>query len=158
MEQEIRWEQRFSNFVKALRKLSQAVEYIKHNFIDEEEPIDDSDLGYVLDEMIKEGLIQRFEYTHELAWNVMKDYATFQGNTNVGGSRDATREAFQLKLVSDGKIWMDMIGSRNKTSHTYNEETADEIYSKIMNEYYPAFLEFQKNMEAKRSGEQGKLL
>jgi len=158
MEQEIRWEQRFSNFVKALRKLSQAVEYIKHNFIDEEEPIDDSDLGYVLDEMIKEGLIQRFEYTHELAWNVMKDYATFQGNTNVGGSRDATREAFQLKLVSDGKIWMDMIGSRNKTSHTYNEETADEIYLKIMNEYYPAFLEFQKNMEAKRSGEQGKLL
>jgi nucleotidyltransferase substrate binding protein (TIGR01987 family) len=158
MEQDIRWEQRFSNFLKALRKLSQAVEYIKHNFIDEDEPIDDSNIGYVLDEMIKEGLIQRFEYTHELAWNVMKDYATFQGNTNVGGSRDATREAFQLKLVSDGKIWMDMIGSRNKTSHTYNEETADEIYSKIMNEYYPAFLEFQKNMEAKRSGEQGKLL
>ena len=158
MEQDIRWEQRFSNFMKALRKLSQAVEYIKHNFMNEAEPIDDSDSGYVLDEMIKEGLIQRFEYTHELAWNVMKDYATFQGNTNVGGSRDATREAFQLKLVSDGKIWMDMIGSRNKTSHTYNEETADEIYSKIMNEYYPAFLEFQKNMEAKRSGEQGKLL
>jgi nucleotidyltransferase substrate binding protein (TIGR01987 family) len=158
MEQDIRWEQRFSNFGKALHKLSQAVEYIKHNFIDEDEPIDDSDLGYVLDEMIKEGLIQRFEYTHELAWNVMKDYATFQGNTNVGGSRDATREAFQLKLVSDGKVWMDMIGSRNKSSHTYNEETADEIYFKIMNEYYPAFLEFQKNMEAKRSGEQEKLL
>ncbi|MFW5892536.1 MAG: nucleotidyltransferase substrate binding protein [Bacteroidota bacterium] len=146
MEQDLRWEQRFSNFVKALRKLSQAVEYIKHNVMGEDEPIDDSDIGYVLDEMIKEGLIQRFEYTHELAWNVMKDYATFQGNTNVGGSRDATREAFQLKLVSDGKIWMDMIGSRNKTSHTYNEETADEIYSKIMNDYYPAFLEFQKNM------------
>lgn len=158
MEQDIRWEQRFSNFLKALSKLSQAVEYIKHNFIDEDEPIDDSDLGYVLDEMIKEGLIQRFEYTHELAWNVMKDYATFQGNANVGGSRDATREAFQLKLVSDGTIWMDMIGSRNKTSHTYNEEITDEIYSKIMNDYYPAFLEFQKNMEAKRSGEQGKIL
>lgn len=104
MEQDIRWEQRYSNFVKALRKLSQAVEYIKHNIIDEDEPIDNSDLGYVLDEMIKGGLIQRFEYTHELAWNVMKDYATFQGNSNVGGRRDATREAFQLKLVSDGKV------------------------------------------------------
>ncbi len=158
MKQDIRWEQRFSNFVKALHKLSQAVEYIKHNFADEDEPIDDSDSGYVLDEIIKEGLIQRFEYTHELAWNVMKDYATFQGNTNVGGSRDATREAFQLKLISDGKVWMEMIGSRNKTSHTYNEETADEIYSKIMNAYYPAFLEFQTSMEAKRSGEQEKLL
>ncbi len=154
MEEDIRWEQRYSNFVKALHKLSQAVEYIKHNFRDENKPIDTSDTGYVLDEMIKEGLIQRFEYTHELAWNVMKDYASFQGNTNVGGSRDATREAFQLKIVSDGKIWMDMIGSRNKTSHTYNEETADEIYSKIMNEYYPAFLEFQMNMEAKRSTDQ----
>lgn len=158
MEQDIRWEQRFSNFVKALRKLSQAVEYIKHNFMDKDAPIDDSELGHVLDEMIKEGLIQRFEYTHKLAWNVMKDYAVFQGNADVGGSRDATREAFQLNLVTDGKVWMDMIGSRNKTSHTYNEETADEIYSKIMNAYYPAFLAFEKNMEAKRSGEQGKLL
>lgn len=158
MELDIRWKQRFSNFVKALRKLSQAVEYIKHNFIDEDEPIDNGNLGFMLDEMIKEGLIQRFGYTHELAWNVIKDYAAYQGNADVGGSRDATREAFQLKLISDGKIWMDMIGSRNKTSHTYNEETADEIYSKILNEYYPAFLEFQKNMEVKRSGEQGKLL
>ena len=126
--------------------------------MEEDDPIDEGDLGFVLDEMIKEGLIQRFEYTHELAWNVMKDYAAYQGNANVGGSRDATREAFQLKLISNGKVWMDMIGSRNKTSHTYNEETADEIYSRILNEYYPAFLEFQKNMEAKRSGEQGKLL
>ncbi len=150
--------QRFSNFVKALSKLSQAVEYIKHNFLDEDEPIDDSASGYVLDEMIKEGLIQRFKYTHELAWNVMEDYATFQGNNNVGGSRDATREAFQLKLFSEGKVWMDMIISRNQSSHTYNEDTADEIFSKIMNNYYPAFLEFQKNMEAKRSGKQGSFL
>lgn len=157
MEQDIRWEQRFSNFVKALRKLSQAVEYIKHNFMDEDAPIDDSDTGHVLDEMIKEGLIQRFEYTHELAWNVMKDYAVFQGNADVGGSRDATREAFQLNLVTDGKVWMDMIGSRNKTSHTYNEETADEIYSQILNAYYPAFLAFEKTMEAKRSEKQGKV-
>ncbi len=158
MEPDIRWKQRFSNFVRALHKLSQAVEYIKHNFMEEDDPIDEGDLGFVLDEMIKEGLIQRFEYTHELAWNVMKDYAAYQGNANVGGSRDATREAFQLKLISNGKVWMDMIGSRNKTSHTYNEETADEIYSRILNEYYPAFLEFQENMEVKRSGEHGKLL
>jgi nucleotidyltransferase substrate binding protein (TIGR01987 family) len=153
MEQDMRWEQRFSNFLKALHKLSQAIEYINRNFINEDEPIDNSDLGYVLDEMIKEGLIQRFEYTHELAWNVMKDYAAYQGNMNVGGSRDASREAFQLKLIADGTIWMDMIGSRNKTSPTYNEDIADEIYFKIIDEYYPAFLDFQKNMAAKRSGE-----
>lgn len=158
MEQDIRWEQRFSNYVKALNKLTQAVEYIKKNVTGEDEPIEDDDLDFVLDEIIKEGLIQRFEYTHELAWNVMKDYAAYQGNSSIGGSRDATREAFQLQLISDGRIWMDMIGSRNKTSHTYNEETADEIYAKIINRYYDAFLEFEKNMEFKRSGEQGKIL
>ena len=54
----------------------------------------------------------------------MKDYAVFQGNSTIGGSRDATKEAFQLQLISDGKIWMEMIGSRNKTSHTYNGKTA----------------------------------
>jgi nucleotidyltransferase substrate binding protein (TIGR01987 family) len=79
----------------------------------------------------------------------MKDYATYQGNTTVGGSRDATKEAFQLQLISDGAMWMDMIGSRNKTLHTYNEATAAEIYTKIINDYFPAFLEFQQNMERK---------
>lgn len=153
MEQDMRWEQRYSNYIKALQKLSQAVEYIKHNYKEDNGSISDNDSGHVLDEMIREGLIQRFEYTHELAWKTMKDYAFYQGNSNVGGSRDATREAFQLKLVLDGEIWMDMIVSRNKTSHTYNEEIADEIYSKILKDYYPAFLNFHKNMEAKRSGD-----
>ena len=142
MNADVRWKQRFENFQKAFQKLVEAVTYIKNN---------DSKAEVVLDEIIKEGLIQRFEYTHELAWNVMKDYATYQGNTTVGGSRDATREAFQLQLMSDGAVWMDMIGSRNKTSHTYNETTADEIYFKILNVYFPAFLEFKKNMEQKIS-------
>ena len=111
----------------------------------------------VLSEMLKEGLIQRFEYTHELAWNVMKDYAEYQGNNNVGGSRDATREAFQLKLIEDGGLWMDMIRSRNKTSHTYNEATANEIYTKILKEYFPAFAAFRKTMEEKRTAAQQNL-
>ena len=79
MEKDIRWEQRFSNYIKAVDKLSQSVKYIKENY-NEEESLDDE----ILDEMIKEGLIQRFEYTHELAWNVMKDYAEYQGNPNIG--------------------------------------------------------------------------
>jgi len=149
MENDIRWEQRFSNYIKAVDKLSQSVKYIHENF-NTEESLEDE----VLDEMIKEGLIQRFEYTHELAWNVMKDYAEYQGNPDIGGSRDASREAFQLKLVTNGHLWMDMITSRNKTSHTYNEETANEIYNKILKEYYPAFIEFKDTMEEKRSGNQ----
>jgi nucleotidyltransferase substrate binding protein (TIGR01987 family) len=142
MNADVRWKQRFENFQKAFQKLVEAVAYIKNN---------DSKVEVILDEIIKEGLIQRFKYTHELAWNVMKDYASYQGNATVGGSRDATREAFQFQLMSDGAVWMDIIGCRNKTSHTYNEATADEIYLKILNDYFPAFLEFQKNMEYKMS-------
>ncbi|GMQ23822.1 nucleotidyltransferase substrate binding protein [Algoriphagus sp. oki45] len=148
MEKGIRWQQRFKNFNKALKKLSEAINYISNK---------EGQENIILDEIVKEGLIQRFEYTHELAWNVMKDYAEFQGNFEVGGSRDSTREAFQLHLITDGKLWMDMINSRNKTSHTYNEDTADEIFEKILKLYYPAFLEFQSIMEDKRSGNQGNL-
>jgi nucleotidyltransferase substrate binding protein (TIGR01987 family) len=145
-----RWRQRFSNFSKALAKLTQAVEYIEQQAKEErQKPLDDSELDYVLDEIIKEGLIQRFEYTHELSWNVMKDYAFYQGNSSIQGSRDATREALQYQIITDGKIWMDMISSRNKTSHTYNEATADEIYFKIIDSYYPAFLAFHKAMTKK---------
>ncbi len=149
MVEDVRWEQRFSNFTKALLKLDQAIIYINKNLISQLDEL--QILENVLDEIIKEGLIQRFEYTHELAWNVMKDYAEYQGNYEIGGSRDATREAFQLQLISNGQIWMDMIISRNKSSHTYNEATANEIYSKIISEYYPEFLKFKKIMDEKRN-------
>jgi nucleotidyltransferase substrate binding protein (TIGR01987 family) len=151
---DIRWEQRFSNYVKAFEKLSQSVNYIQINTV---EDIGNDGRSVVLSEMIQEGLIQRFEYTHELAWNVMKDYAAYQGNPNITGSRDAVREAFKMQLIKNGETWMDMIESRNKTSHTYNEETAREIFSKILNEYYPVFLEFRSVMEEKRSENQNEL-
>jgi nucleotidyltransferase substrate binding protein (TIGR01987 family) len=154
MQKDIRWQQRFSNYIKAFLKSEQSIAYIKYNFKEVNEAKQDSeDLGYVLDEMMKEGLIQRFEYTHELAWNVMKDYAEYQGNTNLGGSRDATREALQLKIIENGEVWMDMIQSRNKTTHTYNLTIANEIYIKIIENYFPLFLAFKIQMEEKRSSE-----
>ena len=106
---DIRWEQRFSNYNKALKKLSEAIGYVKNKPKEE-----------VLDEILKEGIIQRFEYTHELAWNVMKDFLLEIGDVTLYGSKDATREAFKTELIKDGDVWMEMIKSRNKTSHTYN--------------------------------------
>nr|WP_315212115.1 nucleotidyltransferase substrate binding protein [uncultured Flavobacterium sp.] len=147
--EDIRWEQRFSNYLKALEKLKQSIDYMLHDFEATKDVVPKAEDEVVLNEMLKEGLIQRFEYTHELAWNVMKDYAEYQGNSNIGGSRDASREAFQLQLISNGHVWMDMISSRNKTSHTYNEATANAIYEKIVNEYYPAFLAFENIMKTK---------
>jgi len=154
--QDIRWQQRFSNYVKAFLKLEQAVLKIKEEYQikDDGTIVEDS----FLDDIIKEGLIQRFEYTHELAWNVMKDFLENAGNNNVFGSKDATKEAFASGLITNGEVWMDMIKSRNKTSHTYNEETADDIFMKIVYEYYQEFNQFRERMDALRSVEQRKLL
>ncbi len=157
MVKDIRWEQRFANYNRALQKLSDAVAFIEEQLEEEELEIHEEDASEVLNEIIKEGLIQRFECTHELAWNVMKDFLSEIGNLEIYGCKDATREAFQAGLIRNGDVWMEMIKSRNKTSHTYNKETAEDIFSKVVSDYYAEFSDFQRRMESKRSGEQSKM-
>lgn len=137
--EDIRWIQRFRNYNKALGKLSEAV------LLNNER---------TLSELEKQGLIQAFEYTHELAWKVMQDFFTFQGNTELRGSRDATRQAFNTNLITDGDYWMEMIKKRNLTSHTYNEETSEEIYKSIIDNFYPLFVAFQQKMEGIKAKEE----
>ena len=129
--EDIRWQQRFRNFLKAFALLEKAVLQFR-------------DQG--LSDLEEQGLIQRFEFTHELAWNVLKDYFEYQGSTEITGSRDATREAFQKGLVEDGEGWMEMIKSRNQSSHTYNENTAKELVENIAERYYPLFIVFKNKM------------
>lgn len=131
MKKKIRWQQRFSNFQKALAKLKKLT-------------------GFGTDKLTtleKEGFIQRFEYTHELAWNTMKDYLYFSGiEEKMIGSRGTTREAYSVGLIEDGDIWMEMISSRNLTSHTYNEEIAEEVFIKIKEAFLPCFIKFENTM------------
>jgi nucleotidyltransferase substrate binding protein (TIGR01987 family) len=115
---DIRWVQRFNHFTKALKQLRDAVT------LAQERP---------LSQLEKQGLIQAFEFTHELAWNTLKDFLEESGVQNLYGSRDATREAFKTGLIKNGEVWMNMIQSRNLTSHTYDETVADEIVSSIQN-------------------------
>lgn len=132
---DIRWIQRFSNYRKALYQLKKAVDIISArvgNTTDQ-------------DELMAEGLIQRYEYTQELAWKVMKDYEEYQGLTDIIGSRDAIRIALQSNLISDDR-WMDTISDRNLTSHNYDDETAQRIVRNIINVYYPLFYAFEKKM------------
>ncbi len=131
---DIRWIQRLSNYRKALSRLSQAISIITGN-----------KQGEDVDALLKEGLIQRFEYTHELAWKVMKDFAEYQGYTDIRGSRDAFRKAFEMGIISD-KRWMESIEYRNLTSHNYDNKTAEEIYKAIITVYYPLFCDFEKMM------------
>lgn len=126
---DIRWQQRFANYKKALAQLTK--------FIDKGD----------LNELEEQGLIQAFEYTYELAWNVLKDFLIDQGNKNIFGSRDAIREAFSVGLIDDGETWMDMFVDRNKTSHTYNEETANEIAGNVFQRYFPLFIALRQRME-----------
>lgn len=125
---DIRWQQRFSNFKKALSQL--------RKFIDKND----------LNELEKQGLIQAFEYTYELAWNVIKDYYEYQGTDNIQGSRDAIRMAFKRGLINDGDGWMKMVVSRSLSSHTYNEEVVNEISADIFGRYYNLFVEFEQKM------------
>src|SRR6266540_4161557 len=117
---DIRWIQRFNNYEKAFAKLSEAVELAAERD---------------LTELEKQGLIQAFVYTHELAWNTLKDFLESRGVQNMYGSRDATREAFKTGLIENGEAWMDMVQSRNLTSHTYEETIAAEIVSAIRATY-----------------------
>ncbi len=132
---DIRWIQRFTNYRKALTKLSQAVSIVTGQQNAQKD----------VDNLMKEGLIQRFEYTHELAWKVMKDYAEYQGYTEVRGSRDAFRQALQMGIIDDAG-WMESIEDRNLTSHNYDEEVAEEVYQAIVHKYYPLFLRFEQVM------------
>lgn len=130
--EDIRWQQRFQNFLKAFTLLEEAVALQQHR---------------ELTDLEEQGLIQRFEFTHELAWNVLKDYFQYQGNTAITGSRDATREAFKMGLIEDGEGWMEMIKSRNLSSHTYNEAVAEDLTEKIVEEYYGLFRTFKNKMQ-----------
>lgn len=142
MEQGIRWIQRLDNYDKALARLRTAVRILQeHGGTDGE-----------IDDLMKEGLVQRFEYTQELAWKLMKDYEEYQGYTDVQGSRDAIRKALQMGLVEDA-VWMDTISSRNLTSHCYDEDEFNEVLGRIIQSYLPVFEKFSTRMNTLKDSE-----
>jgi nucleotidyltransferase substrate binding protein (TIGR01987 family) len=131
MEQNIRWKQRFANFESALSRLEEGIAYYETN------PID----------LVKEGVIQRFEFTHELAWKLMKDFLEHEGIAGIVGSRSATREAFNKSLITNGQEWMNMIESRNNTVHTYNKNILETEFSKVITFYFPLLKAFLQKMK-----------
>ncbi len=131
---DIRWKQRFSNYRRAYSQLAEAVALSKTR---------------PLSRLEQQGLVQAFEFTQELAWQVMKDYFEYQqGATTITGSRDAIRTAFQTGLIEDGDGWMDTINSRNRSSHTYDENTANALAETISKRYLPLFESFMTRMQA----------
>jgi len=134
---DIRWSQRFNHFKNAYAQLREALELMENR---------------PLSNLEKQGTIQAFEFTYELAWNVLRDYLVWQGAETISGSRDAIRESFKRELISDGHGWLAMLQDRNRTVHTYNEETANQILDHLQHRYAPLFSEFIQTFTDKQNG------
>ena len=134
--QDIRWLQRLANYQVALKRLQFAVD------LSHQRP---------LSELEQQGLIQAFEFTHELAWKVMKDFLVDQdGGLRIAGSKDEVRLALSRGIISNGEAWMEMIDSRNLSSHTYDEATSNKVVLRVLGQYAGLFQEFATEMESRR--------
>jgi nucleotidyltransferase substrate binding protein (TIGR01987 family) len=132
---DVRWQQRFANYCRALEQLETFFEPPALNLREQQ------------------GLIKAFEYTFELGWNTLRDLLRSQGNADLLGSRDTLREAFRLGLIADGETWMQMIQDRNLTSHTYNRSTADAIAAHVGQVYLAAFQQLRIKLEQRQRHE-----
>lgn len=130
MNQDIRWKQRFDNYQRA-------VNYLK----DEAEKYSDTEIA-----VIKKGIIQSFEITHELAWKLMQDILKSEGESGVLGSKSASRLAFNRGLIAQGDIWLEMVNSRNITVYTYDKAVLMEEFDKIIRNYLPQFIAFEQRV------------
>jgi len=130
---DIRWQQRFINFNKVFSQLDR--------FMQEKS----------LNEMEEQGLIKAFEYTYELSWKTLQDLLKDKGYTNVVGPKPVIEQSFQDGYIVDGKGWMRMHVSRNLTSHTYDEETAEEIIKSIRTEYFDLLKNLQTRLQEEKN-------
>lgn len=125
MNNDIRWQQRFQNFDRAFVLLRSA--------------IDDKTIDQLSD-LEQEGVIQRFEYTYELAWKTMKDYLEESGIIfEEVTPRNVIKEAFAAKIITDGQVWIDMLLHRNILSHTYDSQVFKSVLEAVAAQYLPAF-------------------
>lgn len=135
-----RWEQKLESYHKALSRLAEIVNVANTR---------------PLSEIERDGMIQRFEFTHELAWKVMMSFCKFQSpEESLFGSKDSTRWAYERGLIENGEVWMQMIASRNYTSHNYDDNESAEAANAIVKDYFPEMVKFCKKMQSLSSNPQ----
>ena len=130
--EEIRWLYRLENFKKAFKTLEDDVNLANSK---------------TLSDIEKRGLIQAFEYTYELVWNTIKDFYFYNGITDIQGSRDAFKMAYNKGLISSDTL-IKTIKSRQLTTHTYNEQVIENIFEDVVGEYYFAFKELLERLDS----------
>ncbi len=132
MDKGIRWRQRFVNFEKSLKLLEQAL------------AIKTPDIFQ------KAGTIQFFETTYDLAWKTLKDWLEDEGFAEIASPRAVIKKAFEVGVIKNGHTWMNLIGDRNITAHTYDEEKVSEVENAINERYYPLLKELYKSLLEKQ--------
>ncbi len=134
-DKDIRWQQRFHNYDKALKLLEEALQIPNPDMVQ------------------KAGIIQFFEMSFELAWNLVKDYLEEQGFVDVKAPKSALKKAFEMGIIENGHSWMDLLTDRNLTAHTYDEQKATELEALIEKKYFPILkalhISFKKKIDAK---------
>ncbi|MBT4936289.1 DUF86 domain-containing protein [Candidatus Peregrinibacteria bacterium] len=97
------------------------------------------------DEIVRDGTIQRFEFTFELSWKIMKEINKIHG-METNSPRDSIKQAYQLKFIDNDLSWLKSLEYRNIISHTYSEEAANDIYNHCK-EFLPLFERLEKSIE-----------
>lgn len=120
---DIRWKQRYQNFDRAIVLLREALD----NGPD------------ALNALEREGVVQRFEYSFELAWKTLKDYMEHAGFVfTTITPRQVIKDGFAAKIITDGQVWIDMLDHRNLLSHTYDLKKFEEAVIAVYRRYLPA--------------------
>lgn len=139
MKTDIRWRQRWNSFHQSLENL---------------DVVYDRARDHELDRVELQALIKSFELSYETGCNLIKDWLEYQGVTGISGSRDAIRKGFNAGLISNGSGWMEMLQTRNRTAHTYNEGVARDVGRQIVDRYYPVLHELADTMDARAANEE----
>ncbi len=128
MSRDIRWQQRFRNFDRAVVLLREPMA---------------RDVA-ALSALEKEGTIQRFELAVERAWKTVKDYLEHEGRSvEPVTPRNVVKEAFAARILVDGQVWLDMLNHRNLLSHTYDASAVNEAVNAIRDRYLAALEELR---------------
>jgi len=130
---DVRWKQRFENFAKASKLLSEIQDYPAEQTL----------------AIIREGFVQRFEVTFELAWKPLRDLLEHEGVRVQPTPRAVLKEAFAANFIEDGQLFMDMLEARNLVAHKYDEETFTAVFLQIQQKFEPALTQLCAMFEGK---------
>ena len=126
---EKRWQQSFADYKKAVNRLQKSLDQGSFN------------------ELEKDGVVQRFEFTFELAWKTLKKYLEDQGFSEIASPKKVIQKSFENNLFSNSDFWIEMLDDRNRMSHMYDQEASEEIFQNIKDKYFPELKKIIKTLE-----------